>query len=63
MLCQACLRIGVAQLVFLDVKSYAAVHESVEALRMHPDIHMPYVSTLPFWFSAQLIIKLYLLNH
>ena len=52
MLCQACLRIGIAQLVFLDVKSYAAVHETVEALRMHPDIHMPYVDTTLFCFKV-----------
>ena len=39
MLVQACLRVGVAQIVFLNVPSYAAIDETVETLRMpHPEI-------------------------
>eukprot|EP00980_Cylindrotheca_fusiformis_P018373 scaffold6032_cov100-Cylindrotheca_fusiformis.AAC.4 len=37
-LCQATLRIGVAQLLFLDVAKHAAVQETVEVLRMHKKI-------------------------
>lgn len=37
-LCQAALRIGVAQLLFLDVAKHAALKETVEVLRMHPKI-------------------------
>jgi len=42
MLCQATLRIGAAQLLFLDdVPSYAVLKETVEVLRMHPHIQVP----------------------
>jgi 16S rRNA (cytosine967-C5)-methyltransferase len=37
-LCQAVLRVGAAQLLFMDVPHYAAVSETVEVLRQHPRI-------------------------
>jgi transcription termination factor NusB len=37
-LCQAALRIGTVQLLFLDVAKHAALQETVEVLRMHPKI-------------------------
>ncbi len=37
-LCDAALRIGAAQILFLDTPSYAAIMETVEVLRMHPQI-------------------------
>jgi transcription termination factor NusB len=43
LLCEATLRIGAAQLLFLDVPPYAAVQETVEVLRMHPKIKVSYV--------------------
>jgi 16S rRNA (cytosine967-C5)-methyltransferase len=38
MLCEAALRIGVTQILFLDIPQYAAVDETVEVLRLHPHI-------------------------
>jgi transcription termination factor NusB len=38
MLCQATLRIGAAQLLYLDTPSYAVLKETVEVLKMHPKI-------------------------
>ena len=43
MLTEAALRIGAAQILFLDVPVYAAVSETVESLRMHPKIKVSYV--------------------
>jgi len=37
-LCDAALRIGASQLLFLETPTYAAVSETVEILRMHPKI-------------------------
>ena len=39
-LCEAALRIGAAQLLFLDTPSYAVLSETVEVLRMHPKIRI-----------------------
>jgi len=39
---QSCLRAGVAQLLFLNVPSFAAVKETVDVLRM-PGFKVPYV--------------------
>jgi transcription termination factor NusB len=41
MLVQACLRVGVAQLLFMDVPEYAVLKETVDVLRMHQSIHVP----------------------
>ena len=35
---QACLRIGAAQLLFLDVPAYAAVKETIDILRQDKQI-------------------------
>jgi 16S rRNA (cytosine967-C5)-methyltransferase len=37
-LCEAALRIGATQILFLDVPTYAAVSETVEALKNHPKV-------------------------
>mmetsp|Transcript_10292 Transcript_10292/g.21835 ORF Transcript_10292/g.21835 Transcript_10292/m.21835 type:complete len:544 (+) Transcript_10292:108-1739(+) len=37
-LAEAALRIGAAQMLFMDVPKYAAVSDTVESLRMHPKI-------------------------
>ncbi|VEU42801.1 unnamed protein product [Pseudo-nitzschia multistriata] len=40
-LVEAALRIGAAQLLFMDVPKYAAIYETVESLRLHPKIKVP----------------------
>ena len=45
-LCEATLRIGAAQLLFLDTPPYAVLSETVEVLRMHPKIKVAYVYLL-----------------
>lgn len=40
-LVQATLRVGTAQLLFLDVPSHAAIKESIDVLRMDKDIRVP----------------------
>ena len=42
-LCEATLRIGAAQLLFMDTPPYAVLSETVEVLRMHPRIRIAYV--------------------
>ena len=38
LLCDAALRIGAAQILFLDTPAFAAVKETVDVLRMHPSV-------------------------
>ena len=37
-LCEAVLRVGAAQVLFLDVPAYAVLKETIDVLRMHPKI-------------------------
>ena len=48
---QACLRTGVAQLIFLNIPSFAAVKETVDVLKM-PGNQAPYVFYLMFAFAC-----------
>jgi 16S rRNA (cytosine967-C5)-methyltransferase len=40
-LCDSALKVGAAQLLFLDVPKYAVIQETVEVLKKHPTIHVP----------------------
>lgn len=68
-LCQSVLRIGAAQLLFLDVPIYAAVKEMVDVLRSHPKVQVPYVMgrliswSLDFDFSSLLYQYCYHIAH